>query len=178
VSFIETERLLLRTWLPGDLPALAAIYGDPETMRYILSGTKTPEQTRAAMQAMNDANDRDGCSLWPVVVKESSELIGACGLMSTERSDTFELGFVFAPGARGRGYALEAARASIAYGFDALHAARIVALVDPPNARSIVLLRKLGMSFDRVVRMTRGGRGADVMRYVLDARADQSAMTA
>ena len=110
MSYIETERLIVRTWMSGDAPALAAIYGDPETMKYILSGTKTLEQTRALIVQMGEAQERDGCSMWPVVLKESSELIGSCGLMKTERERVLELGFAFAPQARGKGYAYEAAR--------------------------------------------------------------------
>ena len=166
MSYIETERLILRTWMPGDAPALAAIYGDPETMKFILSGTKTLEQTRAAIVQMAEASEREGCSMWPVVLKENSELIGSCGLMKTERPGVLELGFAFAPQARGKGYAFEAALAVLDFAFAQLHANAVIALTDPFNAPSIVLINKLGMKFDRVVRMKRGRRGADVLRYV------------
>ena len=149
MSCIETERLLLRTWMSGDAPALAAIYGDPETMKYILSGTKTLEQTRALILQMAEAQERDGCSMWPVVLKESSELIGSCGLMKTERNDVLELGFAFAPQAHGQGYAYEAAQGVLAFGFQQLHAPSIIALVDPFNAPAVTLVNKLGMRFDR-----------------------------
>ncbi|MGA7569326.1 MAG: GNAT family N-acetyltransferase [Candidatus Aquilonibacter sp.] len=165
MSYIETERLILRTWMSGDAPALAAIYGDPETMKYILSGTKTLEQTRALILQMAEAQERDGCSMWPVVLKESSELIGSCGLMKTERNDVLELGFAFAPQAHGQGYAYEAAQGVLAFGFQQLHAPSIIALVDPFNAPAVTLVNKLGMRFDRVVRMKRAQRGADVLRY-------------
>ncbi|HTV91920.1 MAG TPA: GNAT family N-acetyltransferase [Verrucomicrobiae bacterium] len=166
MSYIETERLLLRTWMPSDAAPLAAIYGDPETMQYILTGTKTLEQTREAIAKMVEADERDGCSMWPVVLKESSELIGSCGLMKTEEPGALELGFVFAPAARGHGYALEAARGVLDFAFSQLRARRVIALVHPFNAPSIALVNTLGMPFDRVVRMKRGNRGADVLRYV------------
>jgi RimJ/RimL family protein N-acetyltransferase len=165
MSYIETERLILRTWMSGDAPALAAIYGDPDTMKYILSGTKTLEQTRALIVQMAEAQEHDGCSMWPVVLKESSELIGSCGLMKTERDGVLELGFAFAPQARAQGYAYEAAQGVLTFGFEQLHAPSIIALVDPFNARAVALVNKLGMQFDRVVRMKRARRGADVLRY-------------
>ena len=165
MSYIETERLILRTWMQTDAPALAAIYGDPETMQYILSGTRTLEQTRAAIVQMAQANERDGCSMWPVVLKENSGLIGTCGLMKTERERVFELGFAFAPQARGKGYAREAGLGVLQFGFDQLHARSIIALVHPFNGPCIELVNKLGMRFDRVVRMKRAQRGADVLRY-------------
>ena len=166
MSYIETQRLIVRTWMPNDASALAAIYGDPETMKYILSGTKTLEQTRTAIAEMIAAQERDGCSMWPVVLKENSALIGSCGLMKTDEAHVFELGFAFAPQARGKGYAYEAARGVLAFGFGQIHARSIIALTDPFNTPSIALINKLGMRFDRVVRMKRGQRGADVLRYV------------
>ncbi|HTC31556.1 MAG TPA: GNAT family N-acetyltransferase [Candidatus Acidoferrum sp.] len=166
MSYIETERLIMRTWMHGDAPALTAFYGDPETMKYILSGTKTLEQTRTAIAQMIEAQERDGCSMWPVVLKENSELIGTCGLMKTDQPQVLELGFAFAPQARGKGYAYEAARGVLTFGFGHLRARSIIALTDPFNTPSIVLINKLGMRFDRLVRMKRGQRGADVLRYV------------
>lgn len=169
MSYIETERLLLRTWMALDAVPLAAIYGDPETMQYILSGTKTLEQTREAIAKMAQAHERDGCAMWPVVLKASSELIGSCGLMKTDEPGELELGFVFAAAARGHGYAIEAARGVLDFAFHRPDARRVIALVHPCNAPSIALVNKLGMRFDRVVRMQRGNRGADVLRYVRDA---------
>ena len=165
MSYIETDRLILRTWMSGDAPALAAIYGDPDTMKYILSGTKTLEQTRALIVQMAEAQERDGCSMWPVVLKENSELIGSCGLMKTERAGVYELGFAFAPQARAQGYAYEAAHGVLAFGSDHLHARSIIALVHPSNEPAVALINKLGMRFDRVVRIKRAQRGADVLRY-------------
>ena len=168
MSYIETERLLLRTWMPSDVVPLAAMYGDAETMQYILSGTKTLEQTREAIAKMVEADERDGCALWPVVLKENSELIGSCGLMKTDRPGELELGFMFAPAARGHGYAIEAARAVMDFAFSRPDVRSVIALIDPLNARSIALIYKLGMHFDRLVRMKRGNRGADVLRYRRD----------
>lgn len=166
MSYIETDRLIVRTWMQNDAPALADIYGDPDTMKYILSGTKTLEQTRALVVQMIEAQERDGCSMWPVVLKGNSELIGSCGLMVTEQPGVLELGFAFAPAARGKGYAYEAARGVLKFGFEQFHARSIIALVSPFNAPAVGLVNKLRMRFDRVVRMKRAQRGADVLRYV------------
>jgi len=170
MSYLETERLILRTWMPSDAPALAAIYGDPETMKYILSGTKTLEQTRRAIDEMIEAHERDGCSMWPVVLKESSALIGTCGLMKTEQPRVLEIGFAFAPEARGKGYALEAGAGVLAFAFEQLGAESVIALVSPFNAPCVTLINRLGMQFDRVVRARRGNRGGDMLRYVRHAQ--------
>jgi [ribosomal protein S5]-alanine N-acetyltransferase len=169
MSYIETERLIIRTWMPADAAPLAAIYGDPETMQYILSGAKTLEQTRDAITKMIEAHEHDGCSMWPVVLKESSELIGTCGLMKTDKDGELELGFAFAKEARGKGYAVEAARGVLDFGWNQLHARTVIALIHPFNAPSIALVYKLGMQFDRVVRAKRGQRGGDFLRYIRHA---------
>ena len=166
MSYIETDRLIVRTWRPNDAPALHAIYGDPDTMRYILSGTKTLEETRTAIGQMFEAQERDGCSMWPVVRKDNSELIGSCGLMKTATPGELELGFAFATPARRQGYAFEAARAVMDFGFKQLHADTINALVHPFNEPAVGLVNKLGMRFDKVVRAKRGQRGGDYLRYV------------
>lgn len=173
MSYIETERLILRTWMPHDAPALAAIYGDAETMRHIGTGApRTAEETRASLERMIDENERYGTSIWPVLLKETSALIGTCGLMHTSDDGVLELGFAFAREASGKGYAYEAARAVVGFGFAQLHARQIEALVHPFNARSIRLINKLGMSFDRVVRVTRAGAGHDLLRYTLRAQRE------
>ena len=118
---------------------------------------------------MAEASERDGCSMWPVVLKESSELIGSCGLMKTKVPGELELGFVLAPAARGQGYAVEAARAVLAFGFEQLARAVGDGLRHPFNAPSIAVVNKVGMRFDRLMRVTRGQRGADVLRYVRHA---------
>jgi RimJ/RimL family protein N-acetyltransferase len=172
VSYIETERLFLRTWMPQDEPALAAIYADPETMRYIGSGApRSREETHASFRQMIEADERDGCSMWPVLLKESSSLIGTCGLMRTEEAGVLELGFAFAPQARGKGYALESARAVLDFALAQMHARGVIALVHPFNARSIALLNKLGLRFERVVRVKRSGVGHELLRYELAAKS-------
>jgi [ribosomal protein S5]-alanine N-acetyltransferase len=173
VSYIETERLFLRTWMPQDALALAAIYGDPETMRYIGTGVaRSLDETQISLEHMIAAEERDGFSIWPVVRKTDSCIVGTCGLMRTEESGVLELGFAFAPDARGQGYGYESSRAVLDFGFAHLHAMRIVALVHPFNTPSVRLINKLGMRFDRLARVKRAGVGHDLLRYTCDAEEE------
>ncbi len=149
MSYIETARLLLRTWLPADIAPLAAIYGDTE------------EATRAAVERMSRDYERDGMSLWPVVLKTSGTLIGACGLIGVRDGEQAELGLTLARAYWGEGYAYEAGAATLAFGFATLRARSIVALVGFENARCIRLVNRLGMRFDRVVRERR----RELLRY-------------
>ncbi len=168
MSFIETPRLLIRTWMASDAAALEAIYGDGETMRYIGRGYPQglpPETTRAALAAMIARYESDGIGVWPVVLKESGELIGACGLQPLPKTDETEIAFLFNKAFRGKGYAYEAAAAVMEFGFAQARVPRIVAVVNPRNARSIALINKLGMRFEGVVRAYQ----SDLLKYAKEA---------
>lgn len=162
MSFIETDRLLMRTWLPADLEPLAAIYGDPDVVAMLPFGVRTLEQTREIIAKMTADYEREGLALWPVVLKSTGELIGTCGLMGTRGDRTAEIGFAFGRAYWGKGYAFEAAGATIELGRKGLGKQQIVALVRFGNERCIRLVNRVGMRFDRVVR----ARKHDLLRYV------------
>ncbi|MEO6912590.1 MAG: GNAT family N-acetyltransferase [Candidatus Baltobacteraceae bacterium] len=164
MSFIETPRLLIRKWMPGDAADLSQIYGDPETMRHIPSGPLDPEQTRAAIAKMSDDDERGEFGPWPVILKETGKLIGECGLQYLDRTPEVEVGWVLADAVRGNGYATEAAAAVLEFGFSALSLPRIVAIVAPENRASIAVVNRLHMWFDRVARYYH----RDFLRYHLD----------
>jgi RimJ/RimL family protein N-acetyltransferase len=168
LSFIETERLLIRTWMPSDESALAEIFGDGETMRYIGKGYPaglSREQTHDALATMTQRYERDGIGIWPVVLKETGGVIGVCGLQPLANSADVEIAYLLNGTHRGRGYAFEAASAVVEFGFRDQGFARIVAVVHPFNARSIALVRRLGMRFDRVVRAYQN----DLLKYAKEA---------
>lgn len=168
VIIAQTARLLLRPWMPGDDQAMIPIFGDAETMRYIGHGYQrglTPEETRALVARVSEQYQRTGVGIWPVVLKETGEIAGECGLFPVADSDDVEIAYIFASSQRGKGYAYEAASAVLEYAFDVLKLPRVVAFTHRDNARSIALIDRLGMRFDRVVRIFH----ADLMRYFKDA---------
>ena len=83
MSFIETERLFLRTWMiPGDLDAANAIFGDPDVMRYIPRPPVRPDEMPAYLERLNVITEHDpGLGLWPIVEKSSGAVVGDCGLV-------------------------------------------------------------------------------------------------
>ena len=161
MSFIETERLILRTWMDSDLEALAAIYADPEVTRFLPGGARSREAVREWIDRAIQAQDRDGFSLWPVVRKSDHRLIGMCGFLRRSAESPIEIGFALEAGAWGQGLGEEAARAALDYGRGVLGLREVAALVDPRNRASVRLINRLGMRFDRVQRV--GGR--EVLRY-------------
>ena len=163
MSFIETERLLIRKWqLPRDLEDANAIYGDPETMRFIPSGVCTREQTQAYIERKIAHDERDGFGIWPVVHKADHRVIGECGVTHIEGSrPEIEIAWIFNKEYHGRGYATEAARAVMQFAFAELHIARLYALIDRFNPASIAVANRLGMRYDRIIRAYK----RDLMRY-------------
>jgi ribosomal-protein-alanine N-acetyltransferase len=162
MAFIETERLLLRTWMPSDAPALLEISSDPEVTRFLpMSGPPTLEMMQAWIERQMNEQDREGFSVWPVVQKETGRLIGRCGLHRLPEGYV-EVAWIFERAVWGQGYATEAAEAACRYGLDVLKLPQLYALINPANASSIAVAYRLGMRFDRVVRAYK----RDLLRYV------------
>jgi RimJ/RimL family protein N-acetyltransferase len=88
-----------------------------------------------------------------VRLREGLEPIGTCGLIKREQLPDVDIGFAYLPEFRGQGYAIEAARAVLAYGKRQFGLSRIVAIVSPDNTGSIRVLEKVGMKFERMVRL-------------------------
>ena len=160
----ETPRLAIRWWEASDEEALAAIYGDGNVMRYIGEGYPngfTREQTKKALSHMVTRSQNDRLAIWAVVLKETNAVIGACGLVPLEKTGDIEIAFIYGKPSWGKGYAYEAACAVHDYGFTQLQLPRIVAVVNPFNARSIALINRLGMRFEHVVRAYKN----DLLKY-------------
>jgi RimJ/RimL family protein N-acetyltransferase len=163
MAFIETERLILRTWMTSDAPALLEASSDPQVTRFLpMSSPPTLESMSAWIERQMDEQEREGFSVWPVIRKEDGRLIGRCGLHRLPERYV-EIAWIFERAAWGHGYATEAARASIAYARDTLHFSELYALISPANSASIAVAYRLGMRFDRVVRAYK----RDLLRYVI-----------
>ena len=143
-----TDRLRLRPYRSDDVTAMFAIFGDSEVMRYSMSGAdRSVESTQARIQKLIDHQVLFGFSLWVVEDRSTGTILGDCGLKQLEEGPEIEVGYRFARANWGRGYATEAAAASVRYGFDALGLARIVAVVEPPNVASRHVLEKIGLKY-------------------------------
>ncbi len=148
IPILETERLLLREFVPEDVDPLAAVLSDPETMRYYPAALD-----RAGVAAWIERNQRrcadDGHGLWAMVLKSSGEVVGDCGLtrQTVDGSDEIEIGYHVRRDLWGRGYAPEAARACRDYGFARLGVNRLISLIRPENLPSRRVAEKIGLSF-------------------------------
>ena len=163
MSFIETERLLIRKWqLPRDLDDAFAIYGDAQTMHFIPCGALDRERTQRLVQRLIEKDEQQGYGIWPVVHKADHRVIGECGITQIPGHEPeIEIAWIFNRAYHGRGYATEASRAVTSYAFGELQIARLYALIDRFNAPSIAVANRLGMRYDRIIRAYK----RDLMRY-------------
>ncbi len=146
---LRTARLDLRPFTDDDLPAVLAIYGPPETSRYLYSepldqaGARRWLAERAAVPAM------DGDGQWLALAIEergTGAVLGSTAFQLASRTHRQgEVGFVLHPGARGRGVATEAAAALLHLGFEVLGLHRLVGRCDARNEASAAVLQRLGM---------------------------------
>jgi RimJ/RimL family protein N-acetyltransferase len=150
---LETDRLLLRPWRPAeDLDALAALNSDPAVMRWVTPNRPLRrEESADLLDRVVRHWDEHGFGLWAVVPREErAQCIGFAGLAIPSFLPAIlpavEVGWRLAPDWWGRGLATEAARASIAFGFERLGLRSIITIVDARNQRS---LREAGMQVGR-----------------------------
>lgn len=153
---LETDRLALRQLSPdndNDAAFILELLNEPSWLRFI--GDKnvhTLDDARnyiangpAAMYA------RVGFGLYLTALKETGEPIGICGLIKRDGLEDVDIGFAFLPRHWSKGYAYEAAAATLAHGRDALGLKRIVAITSIDNHSSIKLLQKIGLQFEKTL---------------------------
>jgi RimJ/RimL family protein N-acetyltransferase len=150
MTSLSTERLTLRQWRDADLDPWAALNADPEAREYFPE-ILTREQSAGSMARFAGEIGERGWGFWAVEVTATGEFIGMTGLDPVDAGMPFEgveIGWRLARGGWGHGYATEAARAALGYGFETLGLAEILAVTTLGNRRSQAVMRRLGMSRD------------------------------
>ncbi len=146
-----TERLLLRQWRDEDLEPFAELNADPETMRYFPAPPSREQSDALAARARRQIED-EGWGLWAVEVTGGGSFIGFVGLARPSFEAHFtpavEVGWRLAREHWGRGYATEAGRAALAYGFEELGLEEVVSFTSRLNKPSWKVMERLGMSRD------------------------------
>ncbi len=148
---IETDRLLLRPWVESDVSGAYGFFGDPEVCFYT-GGAMSPERMRTFVTARMESQDRVLC-LQPLVEKLTGSIVGAAGLQPLVGGPEIEIGWLLALDSWGKGYATEAGRAVLELGLHGLGLRRVVATIDPRNVRSVKVANRLGMRFERIMRV-------------------------
>ena len=143
---LRTARLLLRPLELADLDAMRLVFLDERVSRFVGDG-RVWDQTAAASWLSRAQAHLDGQGFGSLAVVEvaTGRTIGEAGLILLEGGPQVELTYTLAHDAWGAGFATEAARAVVAWGFGSVGLQRIVAVVHPQNAASLRVVEKLGM---------------------------------
>ena len=143
---IETERLQLREFSPDDAQSMFDLNADPEVIKY--TGDQPFESIDQAKTFLENYKDykKNGFGRWAIITKSDHEFIGWCGLKLNEEK-LIDLGFRVFRKHWNKGYATEAAKFCLNYGFETLGFDQIIGRVVAENTASIKVLEKLGMRY-------------------------------
>ncbi|CAL2095330.1 GCN5-related N-acetyltransferase [Tenacibaculum sp. 190524A02b] len=141
---LETERLLLREFIISDAISFYELNSDKEVMKY--TGDipfKNVEEAQCFLENYKDYT-KNGFGRWAVICKDTNTFIGWCGLKRNEEN-LVDIGFRFFKNFWNKGYATEAAKACLYYGFNSLGLKEIIGRASIENVASIRVLEKLEM---------------------------------
>ncbi len=156
---LETDRLILCRLSTDDAAFVLELVNDPSWLRYIGDkGVRTLDDARDYITKGPVASyEQHGFGLYLTKLKDGGAPIGLCGLLKRKSLADPDIGFAFLPNYRGKGYAFESASAVLVHGRTVLALDRIVAVTTPDNQASIDLLEKLGLRFEKMVRVSKDG---------------------
>lgn len=145
---IETARLYLRQFNPGDLDDLHPIFNDVDVVKYMKATLPVSrEDTEVALLSIIKHWERHGFGRWAVVKKETGKLIGYGGLRNLHGMP--ELVYLLGKPFWGRGLATELSKACLKWGFETRHFERIVAVTRPEHIASRRVMEKIGMTYEK-----------------------------
>ncbi|MEH1824331.1 MAG: GNAT family N-acetyltransferase [Nostoc sp.] len=154
-NLLETERLIIRSWIPeSDAEQAFAIYSDPEVTQFLGKSSHVTsielqrQRLIEGIERMHQRNNSTGA--WAIVEKETTTIVGTILLKQLPDKDglptqDYEVGWHLRRAVWGKGYATEAGQAMLNYGFSVLNLPVIYAVVKPENHASIRVTERLGM---------------------------------
>lgn len=171
LTVTETGRLRLRELEAADAPFILELLTDPDFRANVGDrGVRDLESARRYIEASAGASYRThGFGLWLMERKVDGRPLGLCGLLRRDSHPDTELGFALLPHARGQGYALEAATATLEIAQSRFALERLVAITAPANTASIRLLERLAFRYERMVRFSADGESR---LFVRERRVD------
>lgn len=154
---IETNRLRLRPLTIRDLQEVHQIFTDPDVRRYLWDNEVIPiAQTQWVIRESLRLFRTEGIGLWGVRLRKGGDfLIGFCGFWYFRDPPELEILFGITPGRWGRGFATEAARAIVRFGFEHKGFDSVAGSADAPNTVSLHVMEKAGMKLEKKARLKR-----------------------
>lgn len=165
-TIIETPRLLLREMTAADRPDLCMILQDKEVM-YAYNGPFSDEEVNGWLERQTGRYREWGYGLWAVVLKQTGEMIGQCGVTRQlwNGEEMLEVGYLFRHSHWHQGYATEAARACMEYAFNILGASEVCSIIRDNNIPSQRVALRNGMRKAEGV-MVKHYRGAEMPHWL------------
>jgi ribosomal-protein-alanine N-acetyltransferase len=153
-SVIKTSRVDLRELEFDDAEFILELLNEAGFIRYIGDkGVRSHADARDyILKGPMDSYGRNGFGLYAVCLRDGTP-IGICGLVKREGLDDPDVGFAFLSRYWSKGYAVESAAAVLAHAKDILKLRRVVAITSPDNWPSIAVLEKIGLKFERMIRL-------------------------
>lgn len=156
---LQTERLVLRELVLDDAPFALELLNEPGWLRYI--GDRGVRSVEAAREYLLNGPIKmvreHGFGLYAVTRRSDGTPLGMCGLIKRPTLDDVDIGFAFLARHEGQGYGLESAQAVLAHGRRVHGLQRVVAITSVDNERSIRLLLKIGLRFEKLIRLQDDG---------------------
>ncbi|MEH1836616.1 MAG: GNAT family N-acetyltransferase [Nostoc sp.] len=173
---LETERLIIRSWIPErDAEQAFVMYSDPEVTHFLGKASR-PASIESQRQRLIEGIERmhqrnNGTGSWAIVEKETTTIVGTILLLQLPDKDglptqDYEVGWHLRRASWGKGYATEAGRVMLNYGFSVLNLPVIYAVVKPENHASIRVTQRLGM---KAMGRTNKYYGIELLLFQLDA---------
>jgi ribosomal-protein-alanine N-acetyltransferase len=158
MNVIQTERLSLRQLESLDAEFILELLNEAQFLRFIGDkGVRTLEDARAyIVKGPRDSYERNGFGLYATCLLDGTPA-GICGLVKRDGLEDVDVGFAFLARHCAQGYAVESASAVLAHARHVLRLQRIVAITSPENFGSIAVLERIGLKFERMIRLAEHG---------------------
>ena len=156
MKILETKRLILQKVSLEDASIILALLNEPSFIRNIGDrGVRTFEDASKYISNRLIASYKNfGFGIYLVVLKDTGSAVGICGLVKRDGLDDVDIGYAFFPQYWEKGYASEAAQAVKEYARNTIGLDRLVAITDPANQGSIRVLEKIGLKFEKRVKLS------------------------
>ena len=155
MKILETERLILQQVSTKDAEFILALLNEPSFIQNIGDrGVRTLNDARAyILDRLVASYKNHGFGMYLVILRETGASTGLCGLVRRDGLDDVDIGYAFLPHYWSKGYATEAALAVKEYAKNSIGLKRLVGITDPDNIGSSRVLEKLGLRFEKMVKL-------------------------
>jgi [ribosomal protein S5]-alanine N-acetyltransferase len=158
MTLFSTQRLQLCTLQLTDAAFVMELLNSPGWLHYIGNRNiySLSDAENYLINGPQKSYQEHGHGLWKVILKDTTQSIGLCGILKRPEFDLPDLGYAFLPAFHGKGYAQEAAESTLQYAVNLLNIKELYATVMPENIRSVYLLKNLGFQIKELINNTEG----------------------